>query len=80
MGSKLRWLQTTTIRHLIMHLLCLAVFQEDQNKVQLVVLMRIQMSKTLQESVLAARFGKFPVLLSRNEHNYSRIFYNLVVF
>lgn len=58
MGSKLRWLQTTTIRHLIMHLLCLAVFQEEQNKVQLVGLMRIQMGKTLQEKVFGCQIRK----------------------
>lgn len=37
MRSKLRWLQITTIRHLKMHVLLLAVFQENKNKVQLVL-------------------------------------------
>lgn len=56
MGTKLQQLQTTTIRHLKIHLLCLAVFQEDKNKVQLVGLMGIQMGNTLE--CLAARFRK----------------------
>lgn len=37
MRSKLRWLQITTIRHLKMHVLLLAVFQENKNEVQLVL-------------------------------------------
>lgn len=59
MRSKLRWLQITTIRHLKMHVLLLAVFQENKNKVQLVLgetnhrkvngLNRIQMGNRLQE-------------------------------
>lgn len=79
-GSKLRWLQTTTIRHLIMHLLGLAVFQDDQSKAQLVGLMRIQMGKTLQEKVFGCQIWKVSgTFVKEWMQLLQRIFHNLII-